>query len=336
MSRVPRVSVFMPCRDAAGWLDAAVASILAQTWADFELVAVDDGSRDDTNARLQRWASRDRRVRVVAGSGAGIVSALQEGLAATRGPLIARMDADDVAHPERLAAQIALLEARPELAACGTRVRYFPPGVVRDGALRYEQWLNSLATPADIVRDAFVECPIAHPTLMIRRAVLAAVGGWRDPGWPEDYDLMLRLIAAGHALANVPAVLLDWRERANRLSRTDPRYSLDAFRRCKAHYLARTLVGGRSVLVVGAGPVGKAFACALAAEHVPIAAFVDVDPRKIGQSVHGVPVVPRAALADYRAAFAVAAVGNPAARADIRAWLAAEDWLELADFCAVA
>jgi GT2 family glycosyltransferase len=336
MSRVPRVSVLMPCRDAAGWLDAAVASILAQTWADFELVAVDDGSRDDTNARLQRWASRDRRVRVVAGSGAGIVSALQEGLAATRGPLIARMDADDVAHPERLAAQIALLEARPELAACGTRVRYFPPGVVRDGALRYEQWLNSLATPADIVRDAFVECPIAHPTLMIRRAVLAAVGGWRDPGWPEDYDLMLRLIAAGHALANVPAVLLDWRERANRLSRTDPRYSLDAFRRCKAHYLARTLVGGRSVLVVGAGPVGKAFACALAAEHVPIAAFVDVDPRKIGQSVHGVPVVPRAALADYRAAFAVAAVGNPAARADIRAWLAAEGWLELADFCTVA
>jgi glycosyltransferase involved in cell wall biosynthesis len=334
---VPRVSVLLPCRDAAAWLDEAVASLLGQSFRDFEVLAVDDGSHDATRALLDRWAERDARIRTLSSGGAGIVAALHTALEHARGALVARMDADDIAHPDRIAAQVALLDAQPTVAACGTQVRYFPPDVVRDGARRYESWLNALTSPAAIARDAFVECPIAHPTLMVRRHVLDAVGGWRDAGWPEDYDLVLRLIAAGHALANVPAVLLDWRERADRLSRTDSRYDDEAFRRCKAHHLTRSLLRGRAVLVIGAGPVGKAFARTLQAEGVAIAAFIDVDPRKIGQTVHGARVAPREALNDYRgAAFAVAAVSGEAARADIRAWLAAAGWTELEDYCAVA
>src|SRR5690606_25417557 len=145
---------------------------------------------------------------------------------------------------------------------------------------RYERWLNSLVQPEDLARDIFVECPIAHPALVARRAAVLAVGGYRAPGWPEDYDLVLRLWAAGGRLANVPEVLLHWRERADRTSRTDPRYSADAFRRCKVHHLRRTLLvarpgGGagaseaesdcgpaaaRPAVVWGAGPVGKRFA----------------------------------------------------------------------------
>src|SRR5690606_33553161 len=105
-----------------------------------------------------------------------------------RGELIARMDADDVAEPDRLERQVAWLEARPDHAGCGTRVRYFPRASVRDGARRYEAWLNGIESAADVERDAFVECPVAHPTLMLRRAALVAAGGYRDAGWPEDYD----------------------------------------------------------------------------------------------------------------------------------------------------
>jgi GT2 family glycosyltransferase len=333
---VPRVSFLLPCRDAAAYVDEAVASILGQSDPDFEIVAVDDGSRDATRARLDTWAERDRRVRVIATTGEGIVDALCTGLSAATGDLIARMDADDVAHPDRLRAQVALLDATPELDACGTHVRYFPRDAVRDGARRYERWLNSLVTPDAIARDIFVECPIAHPTLLIRRHALETAGGWRDRGWPEDYDLILRLWSIPCPLANVPEVLLHWRERPDRLSRTHPRYHADAFRRCKAHHLARTLVGGRRVLVVGAGPVGKTFARALAAENITIAAFVDVDPRKIGQIVHGSPVVALDALEQYRDAFAVAAVGNAGARSEIREWLRGEGWGELTEFCAVA
>ena len=333
---MPRISVLLPCRDAAAFLDEAVASLLAQTFPDFEIIAVDDGSTDDSAERLAAWASRDRRVRVIRRAGGGIVPALNHALAAARGDVVARMDADDVAEQFRFERQLALLDAQPHVAACGTRVRYFPRAAVRDGARRYEAWLNSLHQPADLARDSFVECPIAHPTLMARARALHDVGAWRDVPWPEDYDLILRLLAAGHALANVPEVLLRWRERPDRLSRTDRRYSADAFHRCRAHHLARTVLDRRRAVVIGAGPVGKAVAGALAAERIAVAAFIDVDPRKIGQTIHGIPVVPRDALARFRGAYALAAVGNERSRNEIRAWLRSLGWLEGEEFCAVA
>src|SRR5262245_50060119 len=110
----------MPVRDAGATLGEAMDSLLAQTFRDFEIVAVDDGSTDDSRARLEAYAARDARVRVLAGPAQGLVAALERGRAACRAPLIARMDADDVAAPERLARQVALLEARPELGLVAT------------------------------------------------------------------------------------------------------------------------------------------------------------------------------------------------------------------------
>ena len=338
---MPRVSILLPVRDAAATLEAAMASLAAQTYADFEIVAVDDGSADGSRALLGAWADRDGRVRVLESGGAGLVPALRAAAAAAGGEFLARMDADDVAAPTRLERQLALLESRPAVAACGTGVRYFPPAHVRGGARRYARWLNALHEPAELVRDIFVECPIAHPTLMVRRAAFAAVGGYRDPGWPEDYDLVLRLWAAGHGLANVPAVLHDWRERPGRLSRTDPRYALDAFRRCKVHWLRRTLlVGARPAVVWGAGPVGKRLALALREAGARVAGFVELDPRKIGQEIHGAPVVAMAELPRLLArlpeALVLGAVGSPAGRAAVRVEAARLGLVEGRDFVAAA
>ena len=299
-------------------------------------MAVDDGSIDDTRALLDGWAARDARVRVLRTGPRGIVAALQAAATAATGDLIARMDADDVAHPERLARQVALLDHDASLAACGTQVRYFPREHVREGARRYERWLNNLTAPDELDRDLFVECPIAHPTLLARREAFERAGGYQDHGWPEDYDLVLRLRASGGRLANVPAVLLDWRERADRLSRTDGRYSEARFQACKAHYLARTRLQGRAVVVWGAGPVGKRFALALFAEDVRLAAFVDLDPRKIGQMVHGVMVIAPPAIAQHPEAYVVAAVSGAGPRAEIRAQLLASGRREIHDYCAVA
>lgn len=334
---MPRVTVVLPCRDAAARLPEAIASLEAQTFRDFEVIAVDDGSEDETFALLYAWARRDGRVRVLRSPVRGVVGALAAGVAAAHGELVARMDADDVADPTRLERQVALLDARPGIAACGTGVRYFPEDLVRDGARRYERWLNALVEPEQIERDLFVECPIAHPTLVVRRSALLGVGGYRDLGWPEDYDLVLRLWAAGYRMANVPDVLLHWREGADRASRTDPRYSPDAFRRCKVGFLRRTLLPGRAGAVVwGAGPVGKAFARELLAQHVPLLAFVDLDPRKIGQTIHGAPVVAPSGLDRFPGAFTLAAVGQPGARDDIRGELDRMGYVELRDYCAVA
>lgn len=331
------VSVLLPCRDAAEHLAAAAGSLERQSLRNFEVVAVDDGSRDDTGEILHRWARRDPRVRAIERSRAGLVPALQAAAAAAQGDLLARMDADDLAHPRRLELQARLLARRPELAACGTGVRYFPRSALRGGALRYERWLAGLSSPQRIAAGIFVECPIPHPTLMVRRSAFAAVGGYRDPGWPEDYDLILRLWSQGARLAKVARVLLLWRERPGRTSWTDPRYSPDAFRRCKVHHLRRTLLAPpRTAVVWGAGPVGKAMARALLEAGTRVEAFVDLDPRKIGQTIHDAPVVRPADVPLFPGALVLGAVGSPGARAEIRREARRLGLRELKDFVAVA
>lgn len=354
----PRVSVLLPCRDAAVHLPEAMASIRAQTFHDFEVLAVDDGSSDATFGLLRAWAVDDPRVRVLATHGRGLVPALASGLAAARGSLIARMDADDVAEPNRLVEQVSLLDRETSLAACGTGVEYFPPEMVRDGTRRYQDWLNSIATPDEISRDVFIECPIAHPTLMIRRSVILAVGGYRELGWPEDYDLILRVWAAGYRMARVPAILHHWREGPDRLSRTDERYDLDAFLRLKVFFLTRTLLaGGRSAVIWGAGPVGKRLARALIDAGTPIRAFVDLDPNKVGQEIHGATVASPDDLArlvpprdaddegartrpwrgfDPDRPLVLAAVAQEGARESIRGECRRQGLTEGADFIAVA
>ena len=334
---MPRIAVLLPARDAAGTLRAAVASILRQTERDLSVVCVDDGSTDATPALLDELAARDRRVVVVRGPGEGIARALCRGLARCDAELVARMDADDVAHPERLALQRAALEAEPALAAVGSRVALFPPAAVRAGMVRYAAWLNGLVTPALVERDLLVEAPLVHPAATIRRERLEAVGGWRDGPFPEDYDLWLRLSAAGGALTNLPQVLLRWRESAGRLTRTDPRYALARHVALKCAHLARvTWPGRREVALWGAGETGRAFAAALAAEGIGVALFVEVDRKKIGRTVRGAPVVSYEEVGRARGLPLLVAVGAPGARDLIRAELARAGFREPDEFRCVA
>ncbi len=324
-------------RDGAAHLEEAAASLEAQTDGDFEVLAVDDGSTDATPELLCAWARRDRRVRVIRQEPLGIVAALERARREARGRFLARMDADDVSEPERFALQRALLEETPSLAGCGTWVRYFPRHRLRDGARRYETWLNGAATPAEVAREVFVECPLAHPTFFLRADAVETVGGYLDPGWPEDYDLVLRLWGAGLGLANVGRVLLHWREGKGRLSRTHRAYAADAFVACKVHHLRGTLLrGGKGVAVWGAGPVGKAFSRAFLAVGTPVAAFVEVDPRKIGQEIHGAPVVDTPGGLALQGVLHLAAVGRPGGRETLRRVLREGGLEELRDFVAVA
>ena len=333
----PAVSVVLPCRDAEATLAECIGSIEEQTLQAYEVIAVDDASTDATRSILTGWAERDPRVRLVEAGGDGLVAALQAGMGAAQAPLIARMDADDIAHPTRLEAQLAFLGARRDLAACGTGVEYFPRDRMGSGLERYERWLNSLRTPEEIRRDLLVECPIAHPTLMIRRTVFMALGGYRNEGWPEDYDLILRLHMAGLWCANLPDVLLRWRIADARLSGRAPEYDADAFRRCRVHFLRLGfLPAARPVAVWGAGRVGKALAREMIRREIQPVAFIDLDPRKIGQEIHGAPVLGADELDEVPNAYFLIAVGTPGARQEIRDALDDAGRVELDDYRAVA
>jgi glycosyltransferase involved in cell wall biosynthesis len=333
----PPLSVLLPVRNGGETIAEAVGSVLEQTYASFELLIVDDGSSDHTPSVLEEIARTDSRIQLLRQEAKGIVSALEFARSKARGRFLARMDADDIALPGRFKAQMELVRADRRIVAVGTQVAYFPRDNVRVGALRYEGWLNGLLSHEAMERDLFVECPLPHPTLLLRADVVDWVGGYRDRGWPEDYDLMFRLWEAGGRFGKVPSVLLKWREGGPRLSRNHQAYSDAAFRRCKVHFLVRThLMGGRGVVVWGAGPLGKAFARELVGEGGRLCAFVDLDPRKIGQEIHGVEVIPPERANEFKGAFSLAAVGKGRAREEIRETLTELGWTELEDFVAVA
>ncbi len=205
----------MPVRDGERYLDQALLSIRAQTLRDLEIVVVDDGSRDGTAGILRRHGAEDPRLKIVRQPPAGVAAALNRGIAESSAPLLARMDADDVARPHRLQAQHEVLLAHPRVAVLGSAYE------VIDRAGRIRRLVRPPLSPADIGRILQTSNCIAHPTVLMRREAVVSVGGYRH-AFPacEDYDLWLRL-AEKAELLNMSEPLLLYREHAGQETRRD-------------------------------------------------------------------------------------------------------------------
>jgi len=322
---VAGLDVWLPIGNAASTLPRALASLSRQTFRDWRLVAVDDGSTDGSAEVAERAGYR-----VIRRPHGGIVAALAACAEASDAPLVARMDADDTAHRERFAEQ-ARLAATADVVA--TRVRVSGTGL-RD----YVRWQNGLVTHESIVRDLFVESPLVHPSVVFRRDAYERAGGYRTVDWPEDYDLWMRMARAGARFAKVPRVLLSWNDRPGRLTRTHRMYREEAYFAIKRHYLRDHAVLARGpVTVWGAGPIGRWWVHRLTEDGIVVEQAIDIDARKIGRRLgNRVPVrAPEEALARRRGGI-VGAVGSKGARAVIRRELERAGLVELADFVFVA
>lgn len=337
------VSVLMPCRNASGTLDEALQSLWGQSFGDFEVIAVDDGSADETLALLNAAAAREPRLKVFAEAHRGIARSLERARREASAPLIARMDADDKSDPRRLELQVEHFRRNPALSVSCSTVRLFPRSTLRDGYRRYESWVNRILTHESIRKNLFVESPIPHPSVMIRRDALDAAGGYRDAGWPEDYDLWMRLMFSGHRFDKLDVPLVEWRDGPARASRVQPIYAEVRFADLKEHYLREhVLPRERPLAIWGAGPVGKSWAKRLSPSFI-----IELDPKKLGQRIHGAEVISTDELDRLGGAYVVAAVGalsrrplahEPwrAARDEIRDALERRGFTELEDFVCVA
>ena len=315
----PLVSVVMPVRNGGKWLQAAADSILAQSHDSLELIVVDDHSEDDALARLDR---SDTRLCLHKSRGQGVSAAFNTGMGLARGDFIARMDADDLALPNRIRDQLDYLARHTDVDLCGGKVELFSAAGLAGGNQRYQAWLNGCATPDHIARELFVESPIPNPTAFFRREALLRLGGYRDPDWPEDYDLFLRADALGMKMGKPSAVLLRWREHDTRLTRTDKRYALERFQAAKIHYLVQyRLPTDCEPLVWGAGPTGRLTCDLLRAEGRDVAGFIEVHPRRIGGLKRDRPVRPVEYLQTDHDSFVIVAVGAAGAREEIRSFM---------------
>ena len=332
----PLISILLPVWNAAATLPACLQSVQRQTERRWQCIIVDDGSRDASRAYAQQFADQDPRFQMIATSHQGLVAALNTGVRHCRGRFIARMDADDLMHRDRLAVQRQALDANPALAAVGCHVRIFPRRHLQDGRRAYERWLNGIHTARRVREDAFVECPIAHPTLMIRRDVLAACL-YRDCGWPEDYDLILRLLTHGYTLSVVPQRLLSWRDGPTRLSRISPTYALERFTACKAAFLATTfLARSNRYILWGYGATGKALRRALLPYDKRPAYIVELHPGRLGKTIHRAPVIAPEILPQVPRQPVVVSVAGAKARGEIRAAMAQMGFQELRHFVCAA
>jgi hypothetical protein len=213
MTLVPRISVLMPVFNGGRFLGPAVRSILEQTFSDFELIAIDDGSTDQSALLLADFARSDRRIRLITQANAGIVASLNRALELAGGEYIARMDADDVALPSRFARQAAFLDTRPDVAVLGSAVTLI------DEEGRATRDVDYPLTPPEVSGFLIeVGCALAHPAVMMRRADIVVVGGYRAAyRHAEDYDLWLR-ISESRAIANLPDRLLHYRQHPSKAS----------------------------------------------------------------------------------------------------------------------
>lgn len=334
---MPKVSVIIPVRNAESTITSALSSMQCQTLSDIEIIVVDDGSTDATGGILDCLAAKDSRVNVIHSPSRGIIHALNLGIAAAGGDLIARMDGDDISHPKRLELQVDLMMSHPEVSVCSSSIRMFPVQHILGGMARYQDWMNTASSHEIISRDIFIESPLAHPSVMLRKSELISLGGYQERGWAEDYDLWLRYHISGKRFAKIEKPLFFWRQTGNRLTFTDSRYSLENFLRAKAHYLTCLLKdSGRPIVLWGAGKTGRRLLKHLLRGGLNIEAIVDIDKSKIGHSMRGVSIVSPDYLAGRSYAFIISAVGSSTARQLIREQLTIYGFLELRDFICAA
>jgi glycosyltransferase involved in cell wall biosynthesis len=278
---------------------------------------VDDGSTDDTASRVGEV--RDPRLRLLRLPHQGVMFALNAGLAEAKGDYFARMDADDIALPDRLLRQVELME-KTNADVVGAQVAIFrEDGLLREGFRNYEAWVNSLLDHQAITQNIFIEDPIPSPTLMMRRKTLLDLGGYDAGVYPDDYNLTLKNYTAGLHFGKWPEVLLRWRDHDARLSRTSPELKNQRFFDIKARYFLKSgLLRNKKIVVWGIGRNGKALFKALEAAGGDVAGFT-ADSRFIREkSLYHQPVRP---FGEWENPFFLLATAARSARAETEALL---------------
>lgn len=313
------VSIIMPVRNSSDFLPACLNSILEQTEQDWELLAIDDNSSDNSAGILQSFSERESRIKVFCNQESGIIPALQSAYSHSRGNFITRMDSDDLMPPTKLETlKNKLLEAGLGHIATGL-VEYFSGDVLGEGYRKYAEWLNQLSKEGRNFSEIYKECVIPSPCWMLYRSDFERCGAFNSPLYPEDYDLCFRFY--GQKLKVLPAastVLHLWRDYAARTSRTDPRYANNNFLNIKiSYFLKLDYIPGKTLLLWGAGKKGKDIAKLLIEQNIDFT-WITNNRNKVGLKIYGKSLTDQSSFVTDKRQQCIIAIANEVEQQEVR------------------
>ncbi|MGI9547469.1 MAG: glycosyltransferase family 2 protein [Flavobacteriaceae bacterium] len=316
-----KISVLMPFKNTAVFLEECINSVLAQTYGNWELLAVDDHSTDRSKSIVLDYSTRDQRIKVLSNKNHGIISALKTAYANASGIYITRMDSDDIMYPSKLEYLInSLSSAGPGHLAVG-QVKYFSSTGISDGYARYEKWINQLIAKGSNYDEIYKECVVPSPCWMAYKVDLEKSGAFESDRYPEDYDLTFRFYKNQLKCIPCSQVLHKWRDYPSRTSRTSVHYAQNYFLDIKVHYfLELDHDPSRPLAVWGAGTKGKTVARLLQKRDLDFYWLCD-NPKKIGKKIYDCELLPYQALESLQAPQSIVSVANSEAQEAIRSYL---------------
>ncbi|MGB5430311.1 glycosyltransferase [Eudoraea sp.] len=281
------ISILIPFKNSSMYLKECMDSIVSQSYQNWEVLAIDDHSADDSRAVVEEYSLRDSRIIVHSNQGDGIISALRTAYNLSKGELFTRMDSDDIMNSKKLEIMASSLEKHGKGHIAVGGVRYFSDRGVGNGYMRYEKWLNKLTAKGVNFSEIYKECVIPSPCWMVHKIDLEECGAFEPNIYPEDYDLTFRFYERGLQCIPCNEILHKWRDYDTRTSRTSEHYAQNYFLQLKLYYFLKLHHDHRRPLTVwGAGDKGKSLARELLKQNIPFYWLCD-NPKKIGKNIYG-------------------------------------------------
>ncbi|WP_250435825.1 glycosyltransferase family 2 protein [Hanstruepera flava] len=326
------ITILTPFKNTADFLPACIESIQNQSYKNWELLIIDDGSTDNSFDIVNTYSKLDNRIKLYRNSGHGIIDALQFAFSKSNGNYITRMDSDDIMTPNKLETLINSLVSHGKKHVAVGLVKYFSEQGISNGYFKYEKWLNTLTSQGKNYSEIYKECVIPSPCWMVHRTDLIACDAFNPNRYPEDYDLTFRFYQ--HNLKCIPcdAVLHHWRDYSSRTSRTHEHYAQNYFLDIKLHYFLKLdFDDSRPLTVWGAGFKGKTIAKKLVESNIPFHWICD-NPKKIGKDIYDQTLKSFEFLNELKRPQSIVTVANSKAQNEIKAYFDTQSMLPMQDY----
>lgn len=326
------ISILMPVYNAEPYLEDCLESVVNQSYTDWELIAINDFSTDDSFKILSSYQEDDQRIKVFQNTEKGIIPALSLAHSKANGKYISRMDADDLMTPEKLRSMEKVIRENPS-AIVTSKVKYFSSQGISGGYEKYESWLNLLMENDSHYSSIYQECVLPSPNWLMSSNTLDLIGGFSTLNYPEDYDLCFKAYQEKIQIIGLNEVLHLWRDYPERTSRNDPNYADNRFLNMKIEYFLKCdLDHSKPLILWGAGKKGKLLARLLIDSNIEFH-WITNNEQKLKVPIYNKQLIHQNNLDQFKNARIILAIAQKDALTDLEEMTKGLESVQIFKFC---